>query len=141
MKVLGIDNVFLPVGDLTQAVQFYQDLLGLPVAKRFDHMKTVLFQIGDETPGLGVVEADVETVAETVVETAVAGTAATAGQQKIWFEVADACGAADELVAAGVVLINAPMQIPTGWAVEVSDPWGNIIGLTDYTVRPDLGRA
>ena len=133
MKVLGIDNVFLPVGDLTQAVQFYQDLLGLPVAKRFDHMKTVLFQIGDETPGLGV--------AETVVETPVAGAAATAGQQKVWLEVADARGAADELIAAGVVLINPPMQIPTGWAVEVSDPWGNIIGLTDYTVRPDLGRA
>jgi predicted enzyme related to lactoylglutathione lyase len=30
--------------------------------------------------------------------------------------------------------------IPTGWVVEVADPWGNVIGLTDYTGRPELGR-
>lgn len=65
MKVLGIDNVFLPVGDLTEAVAFYENTVGLPVAKRFDQI---------------------------------------------------------------------------GWAFELRDPWGNVIGFTDYTLKPALGR-
>lgn len=28
----------------------------------------------------------------------------------------------------------------TGWTVEVTDPWGNVLGFTDYTKRPELGR-
>jgi hypothetical protein len=24
------------------------------------------------------------------------------------------------------------MEILTGWAVELADPWGNVLGLTDY---------
>jgi hypothetical protein len=29
----------------------------------------------------------------------------------------------------------------TGWTVEIPDPWGNVIGLTDYTKQPHLARA
>lgn len=36
MEVLALDNVFVEVGGLDQAVRFYQDGLGLPVGKRFD---------------------------------------------------------------------------------------------------------
>jgi predicted enzyme related to lactoylglutathione lyase len=68
MKVLGIDNVFVPVGNLAEAIAFYGDLLG------------------------------VATLAE-------------------------------------------PFQIPTGWAFEIRDPWGNVLGFTDYTSKPELGRA
>jgi len=124
MKVLGVDNVFLPVGDLTQAVTFYQDTLGLPVAKRFDEMGMVLFRIGEETPGLGVGVTE----------------SPTTGGQKVWFEVPDARAAAEELSAKGVVPLPHPFPIPTGWAFEVRDPWGNVIGFTDYTAKPELGR-
>ncbi len=124
MLVLGVDNVFLPVGDLLEAVHFYRDVVGLPVARSFDEMGTVLFRIGDETPGLGIT----------------AGAATPAGRQKVWFEVDDARNAAEELSAAGVELVSTPILIPTGWAFEVKDPWGNVLGFTDYSARPDLGR-
>ena len=125
MKVLGVDNIFVPVGDLDRAVDFYQGILGLPVAQRFDAMGTVLFQIGAETPGLGVSMLDVP----------------SATGHKIWLEVADARAAAAELASAGVSPLTPPFLIPTGWAFEVIDPWGNVIGFTDYLERPDLGRA
>jgi predicted enzyme related to lactoylglutathione lyase len=128
MKVLGVDNVFLPVGDLADAVAFYEDLLGFPVAKRFDQIGMVLFRVGDETPGLGVGVTD---------GLQVGGQAAG---QKVWFEVPDARAAAEELASKGVELLSPPFQIPTGWAFELHDPWGNLIGFTDYTLKPDLGR-
>jgi predicted enzyme related to lactoylglutathione lyase len=126
MKILGIDNVFLPVGNLAEAVTFYHDLLGLPVHRRFDEMGMALFQIGDETPGLGI----------GVVE----GTP-NPGAGKIWFEVPDARSTADEMSTKGVVSLAEPFEIPTGWAFEVRDPWGNVLGFTDYTVKPELGRS
>ena len=125
MKVLGVDNVFLPVADFAEAVRFYGDLLGLPVAKRFDEMGMALFQIGDETPGLGVGATDLP----------------VAGGQKVWFEVPDARAAAEELSARGVAPLSPPFLIPTGWAFEIQDPWHNVIGFTDYTAKPELGRT
>lgn len=125
MDVLGIDNVFVEVGDLDMAARFYQDLLGMPVAKRFDDMGSILFQIGAETPGLGVKEVQAPRV----------------GAQKIWFEVPDARAAAAELRAAGVSLLTPALLIPTGWVFEVIDPWGNVIGFTDYVAKPELGRS
>ncbi len=125
MKVLGVDNVFVPVGDLVRAIEFYRDVVGLPMAKRFDEMGMVLFQIGDETPGLGVGVTEAPQV----------------GAQKVWFEVPDARAAAQEISAKGVTPLTAPFLIPTGWAFEIRDPWGNVIGFTDYTVRPDLART
>ena len=125
MKVLGLDNVFLPVGDLARAVEFYGDVVGLPIQKRFDDMGMVLFRIGEETPGLGVGVTD----------------SPPAGGQKVWFEVPDARAAAEELSTRGVAPLTAPFQVPTGWAFEVGDPWGNVLGFTDYTARPDLGRS
>jgi hypothetical protein len=32
-------------------------------------------------------------------------------------------------------------RIPTGWAFEMQDPWGNTIGFTDYSFQPALGRG
>lgn len=125
MKVLGVDNVFVPVGDLGRAVEFYRDVVGLTVAKRFDALGMVLFRIGDETPGLGVGVGD----------------APAADGHKLWFEVPDARAAVTELSANGVVPLTPPVQIPTGWAVEIQDPWGNVIGFADYTTRPELGRG
>jgi predicted enzyme related to lactoylglutathione lyase len=96
----------------------------MPVAKRFDAMATVLFQVGHETPGLGVA----------------AVPAPRAGGQKVWFEVSDARKAATELEAAGIPPLTPAFPIPTGWAFEIDDPWGNVIGFTDYSTMPELGR-
>lgn len=124
MKITGIDNVFLEVGDLEAAVTFYRDGLGLPVHRRFDAIRTALLSIGDETPGLGL----------GAVETP------RAGGGKVWLEVDDAREAARELAGRGISPISPPFLIPTGWVVEVRDPWGNVVGLTDYSARPELGR-
>jgi predicted enzyme related to lactoylglutathione lyase len=124
MDILGIDNVFVEVGDLDEATHFYRDMLGMPIAKRFDAMGTILFQVGAETPGLGVRAVPSPRI----------------GAQKIWFEVADARAAAAELKASGVSLLAPALLIPTGWVFEVIDPWGNVIGFTDYLTKPELGR-
>ncbi len=125
MGVLGIDNVFVQVGDLDAAVGFYGRTLGFPVAKRFEGMRSVLFQVGAETPGLGIAE-----VPEP-----------RAGGQKVWFEVPDARAFATEIVARGAELLAPPFLIPTGWVCEVRDPWGNVLGFTDYVAMPELGRS
>lgn len=124
MDVLGFDNVFLQVGDLEEAVDFYGRLVGLTVAKRFDTMGTVLFQVGRETPGLGV----------GVVQSP------DPGNSKIWFEVADARATAAAFERRGVPLLAPAFAIPTGWVVEIADPWGNRLGFTDYQLMPLLGR-
>jgi len=53
---------------------------------------------------------------------------------------ADARDAAAELHARGVRLLAEPFEVATGWTVEFTDPWGNVIGLTDYTKAPERGR-
>jgi predicted enzyme related to lactoylglutathione lyase len=125
MKVLGVDNVFVQVEDFAKAIEFYRDTVGLPVAKRFDELGMALFQIGDETPGLGIEATD----------------RPNTGGQKIWFEVLDARAAANELSTRGVKPSMPPFPIPTGWVFEIRDPWGNVIGFTDYTAKPELGRG
>lgn len=122
--VLGFDNVFVEVGDLDEALAFYTDGLGLSLHKRFDAMAMALLSVGDETPGLGVAAVETPRV----------------GGQKFWLEVDDAPAAAAELEAKGIAVLSPPFPIPTGWAFEVRDPWGNVIGLTDYSTRPELGR-
>jgi predicted enzyme related to lactoylglutathione lyase len=40
----------------------------------------------------------------------------------------------------GLVPLAPPFEVFTGWTVEFADPWGNRIGLTDYTKKPEMGR-
>ena len=44
----------MEVGDLAEAVRFYEGGVGLPVRLRFDEMGLALLQHGDQTPGLGI---------------------------------------------------------------------------------------
>jgi len=50
-ELLGFDNVLLPVGDLAEAVGFYERA-GFPVAYRLDEAGIALLKVGVETPGL-----------------------------------------------------------------------------------------
>lgn len=101
--VLGVDNVLFAVGDVEEAVAFYTGL-GLPLVFRRDEL--ALFRLGGETPGLLVRRAEV------------------AGGGRVWLEVPD---------VNALSTVDEPFRVATGWTVEVTDPWGNVVGFTDYT--------
>jgi predicted enzyme related to lactoylglutathione lyase len=65
--------------------------------------------------------------------------AAAGGGPRVWLEVPDADAAAAELTAAGTA-VAAPFDVATGRTVEITDPWGNVVGLTDYSKAPERGR-
>jgi catechol 2,3-dioxygenase-like lactoylglutathione lyase family enzyme len=108
--VLGVDNVLFSVGDLDGAVEFYTGL-GLPLV--FRHGEIALFRLGPEAPGLLVRRED------------------AAGGGRVWLEVPD---------VRALSTVERPFPVATGWTVEVADPWGNVVGFTDYTTMPERGR-
>jgi hypothetical protein len=59
---------------------------------------------------------------------------------RVWLVVLDARAAAERLASAGIAPLAPAREIFTGWVVEVADPWGNVVGFTDYTKRPDLAK-
>jgi catechol 2,3-dioxygenase-like lactoylglutathione lyase family enzyme len=114
VKILGVDNILVGVGDLARAKEFYGGVLGL--REKFSTAELTLFAIGEERPGLLVRLQDTGP-----------------GSMRVWLEVPDARAVAAEL---GIE----PFEVFTGWTVEVPDPWGNVIGLTDYAKQPHLSR-
>ncbi|MCQ9183882.1 VOC family protein [Streptomyces sp. IBSBF 2953] len=126
--LLGFDNVLLPVGDLGEAVGFYERA-GFTVAFRFDEGGIASLKVGGETPGVLLRQEE------------------TLGRRPppwpathVWLEVADARATAGRLAEAGIPPLDAPFAVATGWTVEIADPWGNVLGFTDYSKRPELGR-
>jgi predicted enzyme related to lactoylglutathione lyase len=59
---------------------------------------------------------------------------------RLWLEVPDARAAGKVLADAGLALLGEPRELRTGWLVEVADPWGNVVGLTDYLLAPERAR-
>ncbi|MFF8725370.1 VOC family protein [Streptomyces sp. NPDC015171] len=127
-ELLGFDNVLLPVGDLGEAVSFYERA-GFAVGFRFDEAGIALLKVGGETPGV-LLRA----------EEGLGHRSPHWPSARVWLEVPDARVAARRLAAAGIEPLDEICQAATGWAVEIADPWGNILGFTDYTKRPALGR-
>ncbi len=127
-ELLGFDNVLLPVGDLAVAVDFYQRA-GFTVGFRFDEAGIALLKVGGETPGILLRQ-----------EEELGHRSPPWPSPRVWIEVADARTAAGSLAAAGIPLLDDPFSVATGWTAEIADPWGNIIGFTDYSKRPELGR-
>ncbi|WP_133912799.1 VOC family protein [Streptomyces sp. NBC_00582] len=127
-ELLGFDNVLLPVGDLGEAVRFYERA-GFTVAFRFDEGGIALLKVGGETPGILLRR-----------EEALGHRPPSWAAPRLWLEVPDARVAARRLADAGIVPLDPPFSVATGWTVEVADPWGNVLGFTDYTKRPELGR-
>jgi predicted enzyme related to lactoylglutathione lyase len=128
-ELLGFDNVLLPVGDLGEAVGFYERA-GFPVAFRLDEAGIALLKVGKETPGV-LLRLDGE----------LSHRPPPWASPRVWLEVRDARAAARSLAAAGIEPLDAPFSVATGWTVEIADPWGNVIGLTDYSKRPELART
>jgi predicted enzyme related to lactoylglutathione lyase len=127
ISILGVDNVLFAVGDLARARAFYEDRLGLQVKFAAPEHGIVGYALGSEEPGLVIRQENLPD----------SGPQAT---PKVWLEVSDARAAAQILVAAGVVPLGEPFEIPTGWTVEIADPWGNVVGLTDYVKAPAMAR-
>ncbi|MEU7875396.1 hypothetical protein [Dactylosporangium sp. NPDC049140] len=76
--------------------------MGLPVAKRFDAMGMVLFEVGNETPGLGVGVSDTP----------------RAGRAEDLVRAPDARGSAAEMAASGIT--PAPEPFCSGlWSLRV----------------------
>jgi predicted enzyme related to lactoylglutathione lyase len=127
LGVLGVDNIMLAVGDLEQARAFYESTLGLPVKFAVPQAGVVGYRLGNEAPGLMI---------------RVQGLSASPPRDtpRIWLEVKDARAAANALRQEGARVLGEPMEILTGWAVELADPWGNVLGLTDYVKDPSKGR-
>ncbi|MFJ2607793.1 VOC family protein [Streptomyces sp. NPDC087425] len=127
-ELLGFDNVLLPVGDLGEAVGFYQRA-GFAVGFRLDEAGIAVLKVGGEVPGLLL-----------RVEEALGHRTPPWPSARVWIEVGDVREAARALRAAGITLLDEPFPVATGWTVEIADPWGNVIGFTDYSKRPELGR-
>ncbi|EGX55144.1 hypothetical protein SZN_34382 [Streptomyces zinciresistens K42] len=127
-ELLGFDNVLLPVGDLGEAVGFYERA-GFTVGFRLDEAGIALLNVGGETPGVLLRQ-----------EEALGHRTPPWPSPRVWLEVPDARTAARTLDARGIAPLDEPASGATGWTVEIADPWGNVIGFTDYTKRPELGR-
>ncbi|MEV5316408.1 VOC family protein [Streptomyces sp. NPDC052687] len=127
-ELLGFDNVLLPVGDLAEAVAFYERA-GFAVGFRLDEAGIALLKAGGETPGILLRQ-----------EEGLGHRPPPWPSPRVWLEVPDARVAAEWLLGAGITPWEGPFATATGWTVEIADPWGNVIGLTDYGKRPELGR-
>ncbi|MFC7307343.1 VOC family protein [Streptomyces monticola] len=127
LSLLGFDNILLPVGDLGEAVDFYERA-GFPLAFRLDEAGIAILKVGDETPGVLLRQED-----------GLSPRPPGAWSPRIWLEVEDARATAGHLAGAGFAP-DPPFSVSTGWTVELADPWGNIVGFTDYLKRPSLAR-
>jgi catechol 2,3-dioxygenase-like lactoylglutathione lyase family enzyme len=124
LAVAGIDNVLFVVDDLDRARSFYGDRLGLGEELALPERGIALFTLGGG-PGL-LLREDPRAIP----------VLAPRPSPRIWLLVADARAAAVELEARGVPLLARPFELRTGWAVEVADHWGHVIGFVDETGMP-----
>ncbi|GHC50057.1 VOC family protein [Streptomyces flavofungini] len=127
--LLGFDNALFPVGDLDEAVGFYERA-GFPLTYRLDEAGLAILKVGAETPGVLL-----------RVEGGVDRRPPPWPAPRVWLEVRDARAKARELGEAGIAVLAEPASVATGWTVEITDPWGNVVGFTDYSKRPGLARA
>jgi predicted enzyme related to lactoylglutathione lyase len=110
------DNFFFPADDLAESKKFYTEALGLDVKFDFSQQGMVAFKVGNEEPAIILKDRSKFPQA----------------QPAVWIEVEDVRAVYPELVKKGVKLLSEPFKIRTGWAVEFTDPSGNLLGITDY---------
>lgn len=114
--IKGIDNYLLPAKDLAASRTFYHKVLGLPVKFDFSDRGLLAFQVGDgET---AIILKDQHTYPDAA--------------PVILLEVDDVQVLYDSLQQQGIKFTKPPYRIRTGWAAELQDPSGNLIGITDY---------
>ena len=100
--------------------KFYTDLLGLPIKSDFSGMGMIAFKVGDNEPA--IILKDIAKFPET--------------KPTIWFMVGNVQEEYKRLKVKGLQFLSEPFEIHTGMAVEFEDPFGNRLGLTDYSKSP-----
>jgi len=113
------DNFFLPSNDLNKAKEFYQGILGLPIKFDFSNIGMIAFQVGNNEPA--IILKDISKFPRT--------------KPTIWFVVDNVKTEYKKLKAKGIRFFSEPFPIQTGMAVEFEDPFGNRLGITDYSKR------
>ena len=111
------DNFFLPVGNLSDAKEFYSSTLGLDLKFDFSSSGMIAFNVGNEEPAL--ILKDTSKFQNT--------------KPTIWFVVDDVKEECIRLKDKGIVFLSEPFEIRTGLSVEFEDPFGNRLGITDYS--------
>jgi predicted enzyme related to lactoylglutathione lyase len=111
------DNFFLPVDNLDTAKDYYQNILGLGLKFDFFQQGMIAYNVGQEEPA--IILKDIAKFSNT--------------KPTIWFTVEDVMNEYIKLKAKGVNFLSEPFAIRTGLAVEFEDPFGNRLGITDYS--------
>lgn len=115
MEILGIDNIFFQVGNVEEAIRFYESL-GFVLKFKITRINAALFNIGNEEPGLLLFENE------------------EPKPSRFWVEVASALEAQNTLSKGSLI------ETTTGFTFEVLDPWKNTIGFADYSKKLELSR-
>jgi predicted enzyme related to lactoylglutathione lyase len=115
------DNFFLPVNNLNEAKNFYNQILGFPIKFDFSDAGMTAFKVGDQEPAIIVKDTKIFPTTKPT----------------IWFVVDDVQVEYKKLKETGVVFLSEPFEIHTGLAVEFDDPFGNRLGITDYSKQKE----
>lgn len=110
------DNFFLPTDDLEKAKAFYQKL-GLSIKFDFSDNGMLAFKVGNQEPA--IILKDVNKFPN--------------AKPTIWFVVDDVREEYKKLKEKSITFLSEPFEIYTGIAVEFEDPFGNRMGITDYS--------
>jgi predicted enzyme related to lactoylglutathione lyase len=116
IEMKNYDNLFLPAENLEESRKFYSETLGLDVKFEFANQGMIAFKVGDEEPA--IILKDKNKFPDV--------------KPAIWIEVGNVKESYETLKTKGIRFLSEPFKIKTGWAVEFSDPSGNILGITDY---------
>ena len=112
------DNLFLPVKDLKAAKEFYQNI-GLSIKFDFSDRGMLAFNVGNEEPA--IILKDTSKFPD--------------AKPTIWFTVDDVMKEFKRMNGEGIKFLSEPFPIRTGLAVEFEDPFGNRLGITDYSKK------
>ncbi len=110
------DNFFFPSENFEESKKFYAEILGLSTKFDFSGQGMIAFRVGDEEPAIIIKD-------KSKFQNA---------QPSLWFEVENVKQLYSDLQKKGVKFLSEPFKIKTGWAVEFTDPSGNLLGITDY---------
>jgi predicted enzyme related to lactoylglutathione lyase len=110
------DNFFFPSDNLEASKKFYSETLGLATKFDFSQHGMIAFKVGEEEPAIIIKDRSKFPNA----------------QPSVWIEVENVKQLYDDLQKKGVKFLSEPFKIKTGWAVEFTDPSGNLLGITDY---------
>lgn len=111
------DNFFLGVNNLSKAKEYYENTLGLKLKFDFSSKGMLAFNVGDLEPAIILKD---KNIFKDIKPT-------------IWFQVENVEKEYEKLLQSGVEFLSSPFKIQTGMAVEFEDPFGNRLGITDYS--------